>query len=175
MLHLLRRGSVALGLLVILGGWAPFTVAHDKGVLKLANRRLVAGGSVQLVGEKFPKASKLVLLISGAAGRTQLAEVRTDTTGAFRAAPLMPAHLAPGAYRLVVLADDGDEVAGVDVEVVAAVADQHPAGHGEGSPEPSAEPLALERARSPWVTGGAWAVVIATFAAGGLLLRRPAV
>ena len=65
MLHSLHRGSVALGLLVVLAGWAPITVAHEKGVLKLANRRLVAGDTVQLVGEKFPKAQFVVTGVLG--------------------------------------------------------------------------------------------------------------
>jgi ubiquinol-cytochrome c reductase cytochrome b subunit len=43
----------------------------------------------------------------------------------------------------------------------------------DGSAEPSAQPLALERARSPWVMGGTLAVILVAVVAGGLLLRRP--
>jgi len=46
--------------------------------------------------------------------------VRTDSAGAFAALVLVPAVATPGAYRLVAVADDGDEVATLDVTVVAA-------------------------------------------------------
>jgi len=72
-----------------------------------------------------------------------------------------------------VLASDGDEVGALDVEVVPAAQRGH-AGHEDGSAEPSAQPLSLQRARSTWVTGGALAVIAVTILGGGLLLRRPA-
>jgi len=114
------------------------------------------------------------MLLVGPAGRTRLGEVRTDTAGVFRTAPVIPADLPVGAYRLVVLASDGDEVGALDVEVMPAAQREHPAGHTDGSAEPSAQPLSLERARSPWVTGGTLAVIVVAVVVGGLLLRRPA-
>lgn len=68
MLRSLHRRSLALGILIVLAGWPSISAGHEKGVLKLADRRLAAGDSVRLVGEKFPKAARLVLLISGPSG-----------------------------------------------------------------------------------------------------------
>lgn len=145
---------------------------HGKGVLKLADRRLVAGDTVRVSGEKFPKAENLTMLLVGPPGRTRLSEIRTDTAGLFRVAPVVPADLPVGAYRLVVLASDGDEVGALDVEVVPAAQGGH-TGHEDSSAAPSAQPLSLERARSAWVTGGALAVMALAILVGGLLLRRP--
>ena len=163
-----------LAVLAVLAAWPSVARAHGKGVLKLADRRLVAGGTVRVNGERFPKASSLVILLVGPAGRMRLGEVRTDTAGAFRAAPVVPADLPVGAYRLVVLASDGDEVGALDVELVPAAARDHEAGHAEGSPDPTARSLSLDRERDLRTTGGAVIGIVAALVAGGLLLRRPA-
>src|SRR6266545_5518636 len=98
-------------------------VAHGKGILKLASRELAAGDSVRLSGEKLPKRAALGVFLIGVGGRTRLTEVQTDSTGAFAGAVLVPHDLAPGAYRLVAVASDGDEVGTLDVTVGAARAD----------------------------------------------------
>ena len=57
MLRSWHRASVTLGILAALAAWPAVAAAHGKGVLKLADRRLVAGDTVRVSGEKFPKAS----------------------------------------------------------------------------------------------------------------------
>ena len=161
-----------LRLLAVLAVLVSVAAVHGKGVLKLADRRLVGGDTVDVSGEKFLKASSLVMLLVGTAGRTRLGEVRTDSGGLFRATPVLSADLLVGAYRLVVLASDGDEVGALD-EVVPATAPRRALEAADGSAEPSAQPLALERARSPWVMGGTLAVILVAAVVGGLLLRRP--
>jgi hypothetical protein len=162
-----------LRLLAVLAVLVSVVAVHGKGVLRLADRRLVAGDTAHVSGEKFPKASSLVMLLVGPAGRTRLSDVQTDTAGVFSAAPVIPAELPVGAYRLVVLASDGDEVGALDVEVVPAATPRRALEAADSSAEPSAQPLALERARSPWVTGGTLAVILVAVVVGGLLLRRP--
>jgi hypothetical protein len=162
-----------LRLLAVLAVLVSVVAVHGKGVLRLADRRLVPGDTARVSGEKFPKASSLVLLLVGPAGRTRLSEVHTDTAGVFRAAPVIPADLPVGAYRLVALASDGDEVGALDVEVVPAATPRRALKAADGSAEPSAQALALERAGSPWVTGGMVAVILVAVVVGGLLLRRP--
>jgi len=162
-----------LRLLAVLAVLVNVVVVHGKGVLRLADRRLVAGDTARVSGEKFPKASSLVMLLVGPAGRTRLSDVQTDTAGVFRAAPVIPADLPVGAYRLVVLASDGDEVGALDVEVVPATAPRRALEAPDSSGEPSAQPLSLARARSAWVTGSALAVIAVAILVGGLLLRRP--
>jgi hypothetical protein len=162
-----------LRLLAVLAVLVSVVAVHGKGVLRLADRRLVAGDTAHVSGEKFPKASSLVMLLVGPAGRTRLSDVQTDTAGVFRAAPVIPAELPVGAYRLVVLASDGDEVGALDVEVVLAATPRRALEAADSSAEPSAQPLALERARSPWVMGGTLAVILVAVVVGGLLPRRP--
>ena len=148
---------------------------HGKGILKLEDRRLVAGDTVRVRGEKFPKLETSVLLLVGTHHRTRLSEIRTDTAGAFTVVPVIPATEPPGAYRLIVVASDGDEVGALDVEVIARAAAAHQPGHEAEMAEPSNQPLSLHRARGPWVTGVAWAAVGVAMLTAGLLLRRPTV
>lgn len=163
-------------LLAALTIFASLAAVHDKGVLSLADRRLVAGDTARISGTKFSKAANVTLFIVGAAGRTRVMDIRTDTAGRFRVAPVIPSDLTPGVYRLIVIATDGDEVGALDVEIVPRPQQPQPAGHaahGDSMTEPSAQPLALQRARSPLVTGGALVGVAVALIVGVLLLRRP--
>ena len=144
--------------------------AHEKGILKLATRQLVAADSVQVKGEKFSRRSSLVLFLTGLGGRIRLHEVQTDTGGAFAAMLHVPSVISPGSYRLVAIARDGDEVATLDVAVVPARPASATSGHHE-TEMPSAVALTLPRARSAWVTGAAAFVIILSLIGGSLLLR----
>lgn len=167
-----KRTSVVTGLaMAFLTLLASQINAHEKGVLKLATRQLVPGDSVGIAGERFGRRAELKIELVEIAGRTRLDTVRTDSLGAFRRAPVVPADLPPGSYRVVAVAADGDEVASVDVSVVVRASSLMPSQAHEES-APSARPLVLPRARSPLVTGGALAVIVSTFAGGAMLLRR---
>ncbi len=163
---------------------------HPEGTLKLAKRQLVAGNTVPIGGEKFAKYGELELLLVGVAGRFRVGDVTTDSVGGFAESFDIPADLDVGAYRLVAIATDGDEVASLNVELLAeAPSSDEGAGHAEddsghvedghahdaGPAEdaPTDEPLILERAGSPWVRGGAVVGIIIALVGGGLLLRRP--
>ncbi len=158
---------------------------HPEGTLKLAERQLVAGSTVPIGGEKFAEHGKLDLLLVGVAGRFRLGDVTADSVGGFAESFDIPADLELGAYRLVAIAADGDEVASLNVALLAAVPDaDEEQGHAEGAghsedgehaegSEPNDEPLALDRAGSPWVRGGAIVGIILALVGGGLLLRKP--
>lgn len=170
-----RRVRAALGWGLVVG--TSLAAIHEEGVLKLATRTLVAGETVPVKGGKFTGNSPLALALVGMAGRLSLATVRSDSTGAFAASVVVPREAPAGSYRLVAVAEDGDEVASLDVTVSAAATADHasmPGHEGMEMDEPSSEPLALDRARSPLVT---WSVVtgIGLAVVGGVvLLRRPA-
>ncbi len=164
---------IALGLMVASPAIAR---AHEEGVLRPASRTLTAGDSLALAGFKFGKSAPLKIALVGLGGRFALGEVRTDSAGAFDIRVLVPEGAAAGSYRLVAIASDGDEVAGVDVAVTPPAAE--PAGaHADGThgavdmPDaPSAEPLPLVTARSSLVTfGTVAAIVFALMLAVGLL------
>jgi len=158
---------------VLLAATSDTINAHDHGVLKLASRQFVAGDSLHVVGEKFARRSASVLLLTGVHGRIRLQEVRADTGGTFGAMLYVPPDVAPGSYRLIAIASDGDEVAALDVAVVSARPVASATSHHE-SEMPSAVDLTLPRARSPWVTGAAVAVIMLSLIGGALLLRSPA-
>lgn len=156
--------------------------AHDKGTLKLASRTFAAGDSLSVVGVKFSPSDEVTLVLIGASGRHALADVPTDSAGGFKRAVLVPGTLTAGRYRLIAEALDGDEVASLDVVVTppmvsvgATAVMNHPmAGMDHGTMDmamPTAAPVVLARARSPWVTGAAIILVLFCFAAGAALLR----
>lgn len=174
-MRILERNSallagVTLGLLL---GLPARAVAHDEGVLKLASRNLAAGSTIRFAGEKFSRKTSLALVLVGTLGRFEVGKVQTDSAGAFTQELTVPADLRPGAYRLVALAPDGDEAATLDVTVLAAEESVVEEAGSDAGP-PTAEPLELERAGSPIVTGLAVLGIAFALVVGGALLRRPA-
>lgn len=171
----MRKSGILL--IALLLGAAPLW-AHGKGRLKLGTQQVAPGGSVMMSGTEFAKNELFSIYLVGAAGRARVGEIRSDTAGKFNTTITAPADLTPGSYRIVLEASDDDEVASANVQVAAslAAADEH-AGHDmepvpEGSATATAEPLELERARSPAVTGGALIGIVTALALGVLLLRR---
>lgn len=170
--------------------FAADALRHPEGTLKLAERQLVAGSTVPIGGEKFAKYGELELLLVGVAGRFRLGDVTADSVGGFAESFDIPVDIDVGAYRLVAIATDGDEVASLNVELLAEspapdkgpglsedegghVEDGHAHDAESAEDAPTDEPLILERADSPWVRGGAVVGIIIALVGGGLLLRKP--
>jgi len=149
--------------------------AHEKGVLTPASRELSPGDSVRIAGARFTRRAALTLTLVGIQGSVPLGPVDTDSAGAFDVTVLVPALTAAGTYRLVATASDGDEVATLDVVVSPPVAAHTPDAHAAAPAMtmPTGQPLVLDRARSPMVTGTALAGIILALAAGAALLRTP--
>jgi hypothetical protein len=168
------RSLATLLALIALTVAAPLQ-AHEKGVLTLASRELSPGDSVRIAGARFTKRASLVLTLVGVPGSSRLGEVRTDSAGAFAVTLFVPTSTVPGTYRLVATAADGDQVAALDVVVLAAVATHAPGAHAAAPAvaRPGGERLVLDRARGPMMTGAVLAGIILALAAGAALLRRP--
>ncbi len=143
---------------------------HEEGTLILKSKRLELGSVVTVGGKKFEHRAQLSLVLVGAEGKMDLKKLVTDSVGGFTTEVKIPETLEPGSYRLVAYADDGDEAAGLDVELTASSGTEQIEGRAEQDAHPSAEPLTLERARSPMVTGGVWLAVILSILAGVVLL-----
>ena len=147
---------------------------HGGGKLKLASKHLMVNAAFELSGTEFAKKESFTILLIGAAGRTKLGEITTDTAGKFATKVTIPASAKAGSYRLILEASDDDEAATADVMVMvegemAATPEDH---DHEQMEMPSHDPLTLDRARSPLVTGGAVVTILAALTLGGLLLRR---
>ena len=168
-----RRLAMLLALIALTVG-APLH-AHEKGVLTPASRELSPGDSVRIAGARFTARASLTLTLVGVQGSVRLGQVGTDPAGAFDVTVFVPALTAAGTYRLVATASDGDEVATLDVVVSAPVAARTPDAHvtAPAMAMPTGQPLALDRARSPMVTGTVLAGIVLALAAGAALLRRP--
>lgn len=150
--------------------------AHEGGVLKVATRSVGAGDSLAVTGEKLSKNSAVKLTLIGVDGRRVLLDIRADAKGGFAANVLIPSDVGVGAYRLVAVAADGDEISGVDLMITGMPTQGHEGmSHDaeDGMAMPSAEPLALVRARSGWVSGGAATLALASLALSIFLLKRP--
>ena len=167
--------TLAVGSLVAVITSVPATtiaddaLRHPEGTLKLAERQLVAGSAVPIGGEKFAEHGKLELLLVGVTGRFSLGDVTADSVGGFAESFDIPVDLELGAYRLVAIATDGDEVASLNVELLAAApSSDEDAGHA-----PTDEPLILDRTGGRWVRGGAVVGIMIALVGGGLLLRKP--
>lgn len=168
-----KARDVALVAALSIAAGTPTTYPHDKGVLKLPSAVLAIGATVHLTGEQFTKGGQLKIVLVGVSGRAEVAQVRADSAGRFMHELAIPGTLAAGAYRLVAIATDGDEVGALDVELVVRAADAPAAAEPhEGHASPSAEPLQLARTRSPLVTGGAVTTIALALALGGAMLQR---
>ncbi len=172
---------IGLAILFVLGA-AATALAHDKGTLKPASRTFRAGDSLAIAGTKFSPSDEVALALVGVKGKVPLADIPTDSTGAFLRTVVVPSNAPPGQYRLIAEALDGDEVATLDVTVVAGAATNSGAmptmpgmDHGPGgaatAAEPSGDALQLDRRRSTPVTAGVVASILVFAAAGAWLLR----
>lgn len=177
--HVRRLPGFAARVLLLAGvalSTIPATArAHDEGTLKLVSRTLGVGDSIAVAGVKFSKRSTLKLALVGLGGRFALAEVKSDSAGAFDLGVLIPKGAAPGMYRLVAFADDGDEAASLDVVLVPATAVEGENDHHLDVPPsvaPTDQVLVLERATSPLVTWGAYSVIILALGVGVFLIRE---
>ncbi len=168
-----------LGLAMSVSGYGS-AAAHDQGILKLVSKTFRAGDSVAITGAKFTKKDEVTLVLIGLAGRIALAEVPTDSAGAFKRMVLIPASAPAGQYRLVAEAIDGDEVSALEVMVHAATSAmgampgmEGMSGHEGMSVDPTGDALTIVRARSTAVTTTAMLLIIACLAAGAMLPRGP--
>ena len=156
-------------------------LVHGEGQLKLDPNKLTPGMALHMTGAKFEKNAPLDVLLAGPSGRVQLKHVMTDSAGAFHDFLVVPEGIAPGAYRIVLVASDDDEVGQADVQVLAGATSGGAAGDMAGmighdmsqmAAGASAEPLALPRARSPWVTGGAFLTIVLALAIGATAVLK---
>ena len=183
-----RKRPIAVVLLALVMSVAAYgsAAAHDQGILKLVSKTFRAGDSLAIVGAKFSKQDEVTLVLVGVAGRITLADVPTDSAGAFRRVVLVPASTAAGQYRLLAEAIDGDEVAALDVMVQAASVSALSAapmaampgmegmtGHEGMTMDPTGKALTVARKRGTAVTATAILLIIACTAAGAMLLRAP--
>lgn len=152
--------------------------AHEEGVLTVGSNRVAAGSSLRINGEKFSGGASYGLALKGALREYQLGVVEANEEGAFGLDLAIPADVLPGSYRLVAVAADGDDAAGVDIEIGPAVRAPAPptAADVAGNP-PAPMARADERVLERRWSGVEWffaGLLFGIAAVGGVALyRRP--
>lgn len=84
---------------------------HGDGVIRVAPKQVVVGGTIALTGEKLEKNADLRLELRGILDNYPAGRVRTDTSGRLSASITIPPAVPIGAYTLVAIAADGDVAA----------------------------------------------------------------
>lgn len=167
-----HRHGVAHGVLLIFFlATAGALGAHGEGTLEIPRSVVAAGGTLPVEGEEFAPEEALQLRLLGTFDEYELLEVTPDGEGNFSAELEIPVDARPGAYRLVAIATDADEITSLDVRVLEA---ELATGPGEGdeavggtseAPEARTDDMPVERSRS----GVEWGVIgLIVGLAGGL-------
>lgn len=160
----------------------PGAAAHPRGTLKIAANVLRIGDTLAVSGSGFEPNDAVTLVLIGVRGRVALADVPTDTGGRLRQTVTIPGTSVPGQYRLVGESVDGDEVASLDVSLVASATpagspampgmSDMPGHEGMHSPDtPTGADLALTSARGPLAYAIAMVVILVCLVGGIALLR----
>lgn len=93
--------------------------AHEEAVIESPQSSVPAGGTLSLAGKDFTAGESYALRLVGALREYELGEVEPSDAGTFTLELEIPGHVVSGAYRLVAVAEDGDEVARMDLQVLA--------------------------------------------------------
>ena len=165
----LRAALVAMAILAAAGGVA----AHEEGVLRLGSPTASPGREIEVRGERLPRSSTVRLELRGALDSRALGEVATDERGGFATRLLLPTDLDPGRYRLLAFATDGDEVARVDLIILAAPPPELVPAEAAETVHATSDEMELDAALSPPEWAAILAFVVACAAGGLVLLRRP--
>lgn len=162
---------------------ASAAAAHEDATLEGPEGPWVAGETVEVEGAGFAPGEAHRLVLRGTLDDFGLGTVEADPDSAFTAEVALPREARPGRYRLVAMAADGDEVAGLEVtlrETAPSSAGEAGSGgpvrSGERAPAERgarADEIRIERSRS----GIEWAIIGLLIGLGGgaglaLVVRR---
>lgn len=153
--------SPLLGLAVLAAasvpGAAPGLEAHEEAVLESPVSALPAGELLPLSGRDFGEGESYALRLLGALREYELGEVEAENDGTLSLELPLPETVEPGAYQLVAVAEDGDVVARLELQVLparsAGVGTGSAAADGDGGPSASgsrarSDEIRIERDRS---------------------------
>ncbi|MFW6193660.1 MAG: hypothetical protein ACOC83_09270, partial [Gemmatimonadota bacterium] len=156
--------------------------AHEEAVLEASASVMAADGTLELLGSDFTADEEFRLVLEGSLESHELVAVTADSAGRFELDLELPPEVREGRYQIVAVAPDGDEVARLDLNVVAAgsgddratgAAEDDDTGvagaaDGEGENGARAEEMEIERQRG----GAEWAFVLLVVGLSGGLGAR---
>lgn len=156
--------------------------AHEEAVLEASASVMAVDGTLELFGSDFTADEEFRLVLEGALESHELTAVTADSAGRFELDLELPPEVREGRYQIVAVAPDGDEVARLDLNVVAAgsgndratgsaegdEAGTASAADGAGENGARAEEMEVERQRS----GVEWAFMLVVVGLSGGLGAR---
>lgn len=156
--------------------------AHEEAVLEASASVMAVDGTLELFGSDFTADEEFRLVLEGALESHELTEVTADSAGRFELDLELPPEVREGRYQIVAIAPDGDEVARLDLNVVAGGSgddratgdaggdDAGAAGaaEGEGDNGARADEMEIERQRG----GVEWAFMLLVVGLSGGLGAR---
>jgi hypothetical protein len=154
---------------------------HEDAVLRSSVSAIAAGDTLPLSGADFSSGTAYELRLLGALREYELRSIDVGPEGTFEIALPISSGVAPGVYKLVAVAPDGDRVASLDLTVLeprlAATDGNDDSKGSDGSGQSDAREMAradeipIERSRG----GAEWGVIglVVGLAAGlGIMLIR---
>lgn len=163
--------SIAIALVLTLVSFS-VVLAHGEPIITVEPAVAAPGGQITITGADMEDGEVFMITLEGAAGVFELGEVTASLEGmeeeeaGFTAVFTLPTDLTPGSYLLRAATDEG-ETATADLTI----SDATPELINAQPMEASAEPLALDRSKSPFLIGSV--IVLALLSAGlGVWLVR---
>lgn len=177
------RATLVLAAFLIASTRSASAAAHEDATLEGPEGPWVPGETVEVEGTGFAPGEAHRLVLRGTLDDFGLGTVEADPDSAFTGEVALPREARPGRYRLVAIAADGDEVAGLDVTLretapssAGEARSRGPVRSGERAPAERgarADEIRIERSRS----GIEWAIIGLLIGLGGgaglaLVVRR---
>lgn len=159
-----------LGIVVVSFWLLPVTVqAHGEPVIVVKPISVPAGGEISVSGTEMEDGEMFVITLEGITTSIPLGEAAVVDEG-FQMTLIIPADVPPGSYRVQAAA--GEETAFADLTVTPAANGVEGATQAEDLPEPSAEPMILDRPGSAIRSTGVIVLALLSLGLGFWLLRR---
>lgn len=159
-----------LGMVVAFVWLLPGTVrAHGEPVIVVKPISVPAGGEILVSGTEMEDGEVFVVTLEGITTSIPLGEAAVVDEG-FEMTLIIPADVPPGSYR--VQASTGEETASADLTVTPAANGVEGASPAEDQPEPSAEPMTLDRPGSAIRSISVIVLALLSLGLGFWLLRR---
>lgn len=162
--HLYRLAFIAATLILAAGLFSKRGFAHGDATLTVEPTVIAAGGSVRVTGEGVEAGEVFTIHLVGINYQAPLGVVTAGEDEDFHQEFTIPTDAPPGIYQVVAAAEGGELTA--ELTVVAGDSAIY-----EVSAEPSAEPMELDRSRSPQEFFLLAAAISLTALLGVLLIR----
>mgnify|MGYP002624202590 CR=1 FL=1 len=161
---------ITLGMVVISVWLLPGTVrAHGEPVISVNPLSVPAGSEVLVTGTEMEEGEVFSITLEGLTMSITLGEA-TVTGEGFEIMLTIPADVPPSSYRVQAATEEG-ETAVADLTITPPINGVDGDKLAEGQPEPSAEPMALDRPGSAARTTGIIVVALLSLGVGFWLIR----